>query len=234
VGTQGHYILKPQTDQYRHLPEIEDLTMHLAELAGIRTVPHSLIRLKAGSLAYITKRIDRTGQGKIHMEDMCQLTGRLTEHKYRGSYEQIATAILNYSQGPVLDLINFFEIVIFSFLTGNHDMHFKNFSLTDIPGMGYYLSAAYDLVASTLVTEGDDEELALNLNGRKRKLRKSDFDHFYTHIDIPAKSRENSYKRFSKAIPVWLDFIEISILPKATKAAYKSLIRARAQRLDLV
>src|SRR6186713_2488571 len=57
VGVHGQYILKPQTDHYRHLPEVEDLTMHLAELAGIRTVPHSLIRLKAGSLAYITKRI---------------------------------------------------------------------------------------------------------------------------------------------------------------------------------
>src|ERR1043166_7981125 len=147
VGIQGKYILKPQTEHYRNLPELEDLTMHLAELSGIRTVPHSLVRLKAGSLAYVTKRIDRTERGKIHMEDMCQLTERFTEHKYRGSYEQIAHAIRQYSRSPGLDVVNFFDLLIFSFLTGNNDMHFKNFSLINLPETGYGLSKAYDLVA---------------------------------------------------------------------------------------
>lgn len=118
--------MKPATKQYPHLPEVEDLTMHLAELCGIATVPHALIRLQNGSLAYITKRIDRAKKTKLHMEDMCQLTERLTEDKYKGSYEQIAKAILKYSENPGLDLINFFEQVIFSFLTGNADMHLKN------------------------------------------------------------------------------------------------------------
>lgn len=234
VGVYGQYILKPQTDHYPHLPELEDVTMHLASIAGIRTVPHSLIRLKAGSLAYITKRIDRTRNGKLHMEDMCQLTERLTEHKYRGSYEQIGNNILKFSNGPGLDLINFFEIVVFSFLTGNNDMHLKNFSLIEHPGLGYSLSWAYDLVASSLVVEGDDEELALNLNGKKKKLRKADFDQFYTHFDIPKKSIENSYKRFAKSLPLWQQFIEISFLPKDLKVAYNALILERAQRLQLI
>jgi serine/threonine-protein kinase HipA len=91
VGLWGGYILKPQTGQYANLPENEDLTMHLAELAKIKTVPHSLIRFKDGSLAYLTKRIDRDKNGsKIPMEDMCQLTEKLTEQKYKGSHEQIA------------------------------------------------------------------------------------------------------------------------------------------------
>src|SRR5690606_38986653 len=141
------YILKPPTPHYQQLPEVEDLTMHLAALAKIKTVPHSLIRLQSGKLAYITKRIDRTKKGKLHMEDMCQLTERLTEHKYQGSYEQIAKAILKYSALPGLDLVNFFELVVFSFLTCNADMHLKNFSLIQQPGMGMVFSPAYDLVA---------------------------------------------------------------------------------------
>ncbi len=103
--------------------------MHLAALAKIKTVPHSLIRMQSGELAYITKRIDRVKKSKLHMEDMCQLTEKLTEDKYRGSYEQIAKTILKYSEYPVLDVVNFFEQVLFSFLTGNADMHLKNFSL---------------------------------------------------------------------------------------------------------
>jgi serine/threonine-protein kinase HipA len=148
------------------LPEIEDLTMHLTTLAGIKTVPHSLIRLKSGNLAYITKRIDRNKKKKIHMEDMCQLTERLTEDKCHGSYEQIAKAVLKYSVNPGLDVINFYEQVVFSYLTGNADMHLKNFSLIDRPEMGYTLSEAYDMVTTALVNPADKEDLALTLNAK--------------------------------------------------------------------
>ena len=130
VGLWGGYILKPQTEQYANIPENEDLTMHLARLAKINTVPHSLIRFKDGSLAYITKRIDRDKKGnKIPMEDMCQLTEKLTEQKYKGSHEQIAKKIVEFSAYPVLDLINYVEVLLFCYLTGNADMHLKNFSL---------------------------------------------------------------------------------------------------------
>ena len=110
------------------MPEVEDLTMHLAELAKVNVVPHSLIRFADGELAYITKRIDRTAKGeKLPMEDMCQLSERLTEYKYKGSYEKIAKIIMQYSSVPKLDVINFWEQVVFSWLTGNADMHLKNF-----------------------------------------------------------------------------------------------------------
>ena len=130
VGLWGRYILKPQTDRFAHLPELEDLTMHLAELSKMQVVPHSLIRFADGELCYITRRIDRTATGdKLPMEDMCQLTERLTEHKYKGSYEQIAKAIQRFSSVPKLDMVNYWEQVVFSWITGNADMHLKNFSL---------------------------------------------------------------------------------------------------------
>ena len=108
------------------------------------------------------------------MEDMCQLTERLTEHKYHGSYEQIGKAIVRYSENPGLDIINYFEQVLFSFLTGNADMHLKNFSLIDQQGIGYILAPAYDMVATNLVVKGDEEELAPlrkrnNFGGLKRR-----------------------------------------------------------------
>ena len=131
VGLWRKYILKPQTDRFANLPENEDLTMHMAEAAGIKTVPHSLIRFADGELCYITRRIDRTRQGgKIAMEDMCQLSERLTEDKYKGSYERIAKLIRQHSAAPLLDVVNFWEVVVFSWLTGNADMHLKNFLYT--------------------------------------------------------------------------------------------------------
>ena len=130
VGLWGRFILKPQTHSYRALPELEDVTMHLAEAVKINVVPHSLIRFSDGELCYITRRIDRQSDGhKIAMEDMCQLSERLTEYKYKGSYEQIAKLIRRYSSAPQLDVINFWEVVVFCGITGNADMHLKNFSL---------------------------------------------------------------------------------------------------------
>lgn len=233
VGLWGGYILKPPTKQFPNLPELEDLTMNLAALSKIETVPHSLIRLKNGRLAYITRRIDRVEGRKIHMEDMCQLTERLTEFKYRGSYEQIGKAIVKYSANPGLDLVNFFEQVLFSFLTGNADMHLKNFSLINNPVLGYILTPAYDMLSTALVMENDDEDLALTLNAKKKKLKRTDFISAFNLFEIPEKTQDNIFTKFEKTIPSWFDLIEISFLPLKMKEAYTVLIQDRARRLNL-
>ena len=233
VGLWGGYILKPPTKQFPSLPELEDLTMNLATLSKIDTVPHSLIRLNNGKLAYITKRIDRAEGKKIHMEDMCQLTERLTEFKYRGSYEQIGKAIQKYSANPGLDLINFFEQLLFSFLTGNADMHLKNFSLINNPVLGYVLTPAYDMLSTKLVMEEDDEDLALTLNAKKKKLKRKDFISAFNLFEIPEKTQNNTFAKFERTIPSWFKMIEISFLPSEMKEAYADLIKDRAKRLDL-
>lgn len=233
VGLWGAYILKPPTQQYPQLPEVEDLTLHLARLAQIKVVPHSLIRLKSGKLAYITKRIDRIKGRKLHMEDMCQLTEKLTEDKYRGSYEQIAKTISKYSATPGLDVVNFFEQVLFSFLTGNADMHLKNFSLISQPGVGPILSPAYDMVATTLVNPADDEDLALTLNGKKKKLRANDFFVAFNTLKLDSRQQENIFKKMRKAQNLWMDFINISFLSDDFKARYKDLIAERFDRIKL-
>jgi len=232
VGLWGGYILKPPTPHYPHMPEVEDLTMHLAELAKIATVPHSLIRMQSGSLAYITRRVDRTKNGKLHMEDMCQLTERLTEQKYHGSYEQIAKAIVQYSVHPLFDVINFYEQVLFSFLTGNADMHLKNFSLYDRPSIGYTLAPAYDLLATALVNPADKEELALTLNGKKRHIGRKDFTAAFTTAQLDEKQQKNIFAKFAKAMPEWVRFIDISFLDGRMKKAYKQLVTDRFQRLQ--
>ena len=101
IGYPPGFIVKLQTEEYAHLPELEDATMHMADAALIQTVPHALIPLHDGSLAYISKRIDRVitkqGMHKLPMEDFCQLSSRLTEDTYKGSYEQCGKLINTYS-----------------------------------------------------------------------------------------------------------------------------------------
>ena len=232
VGLWGAFIFKPQTESYPQLPENEDLTMHLAEAARISVVPHSLIRLADGRLGYITRRIDRSPNGeKIDMEDMCQLTLHPTEYKYKGSHEQIAKAIAQFSGTPKLDLTNYMHLLLFCFLTGNNDMHLKNFSLYR-PFGRYQLTPAYDLLNVAVANPKDKEELALPLSGRKSRLRLDDFLSGAKAMGLEEKVVLRLIASLQKALPKWLHLIQNSFLDEDMKIAYMNLITSRIARLQ--
>ena len=234
VGLWGRFILKPQTELYPHLPELEDLTMHLAEATHIQVVPHTLVRFADGELCYLTRRVDRTPKGeKIPMEDLCQLSQKLTEHKYRGSHEQIAKLIMHYSSAPKLDLVRFWEVVLFSWITGNSDMHLKNFSIYSPFSDNYQLAPAYDLLNTLLVMPSDKEELALTLNAKKKKIKLQDFVSAMTNSGLESKVIQNMFQRFRSAEEKWYDWIENSFLPQEMKTGYMTMIKERMNRLNM-
>lgn len=233
VGLYGDYILKPPSDHYPELPELESATMHMAAVCGLAVVPHSLVKLEDGTLCYLTKRVDRTRKGKLHMEDMCQLSERLTEDKYKGSYEQVAKLVVKYSASPLLDVTNFFEQVLFSFFTGNSDMHLKNFSLLEKDGVGMVLSPAYDLVPTVLVNPADTEELALTLNAKKRKLRYNDFLTAFETSGLSRKVLDNMLELFVYAKPEMENALDKSFVSDAFKNKYMELLNQRYAQLGL-
>ncbi len=232
VELGGSFILKPPFDLYRHLPEVEDVTMHLAADAGLTVATHTLIRLADGGLAYLTRRFDRPAKGgRLAMEDMAQLMARLTTDKYRGSLEQIGKTLVKYSSADGLDRTEFFQLAIFCFLTGNADMHLKNFSLLTQPDGTVRLSPAYDLVATKLVNPADDEDTALTLNGRKKRLKPADFVALANSLRIPYPAVRNVYAGFQKNVPKWRKRIDRSFLPDELKATYHELLTERLVRL---
>ena len=232
VGLWGAYIFKPQTSRFAELPENEDLTMHLAEIAGIRTAQHSLIRLADDSLGYLTRRMDRDAKGnKLAMEDFCQLTERQTEYKYRSSYEQVAKAIAHYSSVPQLDMVNFYEEVLFCWLTGNNDMHLKNFSLLSQKDGYPELSPVYDLLNVVIVNPDDTEELALTLNGKKRRISRKDFVEAASRSGVSEKILDGLIAHFEKCLPSWEKKIDESFLSDGMKTDYKELISQRMNKL---
>lgn len=228
VGLWGGFICKPQTLQFEQMPETEDLTMHLAELARIDVVPHTLIRMADDALCYLTRRIDRAATGeKIAMEDMCQLTERQTEHKYKSSYERIAKAIGQYSSIPKMDITNYFEIVLFSWITGNNDMHLKNFSLYEPNDGMIRLAPAYDLINAAILNPKDDEELALTLNGKKKKLKHSDFIAAGLTMGLERKTIERLILKYAKLFPKMYTVINNSFLNEELKNKYIELLKER-------
>ena len=167
------------------------------------------------------------------MEDACQFTERLTEYKYRGSYEQIAKSIITYAENPLLDVVKFYQQVIVSFLIGNNDMHLKNFSLIAFKDHRYQLAPAYDMVAVKLVIPEDSEEMALNLNGKKRKLKRIDFNEAMAKVHIPEKAIDKLWNRIQKGMQNWKDLIENSFLSDDKKETFLNIIDSRAKQIDL-
>jgi serine/threonine-protein kinase HipA len=217
VALWGRFVLKPPAAEYANLPENEDAVMRLAALSAIPVLPHAMIRLASGELAYICRRIDQVSQ-------------RLTEDKYRGSAERTGKLIARYSVYPGFDAVDFFERMIFCFLTGNADMHLKNYSLLESP-QGMRLSPAYDLLSTTLALPGDAEESALTINGKKQKIAKKDFDSLAGALEIPRKSLEKTYRRYGGLFPDYVALISQTLLPNAMKDALAALIEKRAKAL---
>jgi serine/threonine-protein kinase HipA len=236
VDYPSGYILKPQTKEYPNLPEYEDLVMRMASPAGIRTVPHALMKTGDG-FAYITARVDRKpvkGEMQMYaMEDFCQLSWRMTEDKYKGSYERCAGLIKKYAEHIGLDLAEFYLRVLFSFATGNSDMHLKNFSLREMTpgGRDFILSEAYDLLPVNIVLPADQDETALTVNGKKRNLRRKDFLILAEHCDLTRKTAEKMIARLVSREGAFRDEIRNSFLPEEKKEEMENFVAGRLQRL---
>ena len=226
------YILKPQTEEFENMPEFEDLAMRLAEIMGIQTVPHALIKMH-DEYAYITKRIDRDITVKeinlYAMEDFCQLSYRLTQDKYKGSYEQCGRIIKKYSITPGLDMSELFLRVAGSFVIGNSDMHLKNFSLRETqPGnRKFQLSKAYDMLPVNVIMPEDKEQLALTINGKKRNIHKKEFRKLAESCDISLKAAENMLKKICSQEQKLLKQVDKAYLSEEQKEEVKQLIQER-------
>ena len=235
VDTGGRYILKPQHDYFPEMPQNEDLTMRLADLIGLDIPVHGLIWSKDNSLTYFIRRFDRKGQSeKIPVEDFAQLAGLTRDTKYDYSLEKVVGLVNKFCTFPVVEKIVLFKLVIFSYLTGNDDMHLKNFSVITEDGITR-LSPCYDLVNTTIEYKTPDEEIALPLRGRKKKLtRHMLVDYFgMERCELPVKSIEKVLETIVTAIPKWEELIAISFLSEGMKEKYLDLLQNRLGILNI-
>ena len=236
VGYPSGYILKPQTEEFSNLPEMENLVMKMAKETGIKTVPNALVKVH-NQLAYITKRIDRIFGNEIRllaMEDFCQLSERMTEEKYKSSYERCVKIIEKYSSKSGLDISEFFYRLIFCFITGNSDMHLKNFSLIErfSGAREYELSDAYDLLPVNLAMPEDKEEFALSMNGKKANIKRKDFIDFAINTGITEKVAEKMIKKIISYKEKYIQLIENSFLSDDLQKKFINLLCERISRLS--
>lgn len=227
VAEGGEYILKPQTQAYPNLPENEQCCMDIAEAVGIAVPKHCILPLKDKSLAYIVKRYDRNKGEKYHQEDFQQVLEK--EDKYVGSVEEISRKLSVVSDIPGLDVQLLYEVVVLSFLLGNGDAHFKNYSLITYDDIEHRLAPAYDIVCSKLVIpKGKDS--ALTIDGKQNNLTRKEFDVLADYCKVPEKVR---YEKFENKCDLINEIIKSSFMSKENQEQFFDIIKERFDRLKL-
>jgi len=224
---EGLYILKPQNAKYGQMPENEHLSMKLAELFKINTVPSNMIRLASGELCYLIRRIDRKkDNSRIHMIDFLQILE--LDDKYLGTMEIVGKTIGDLSVNTLLDKLRFFELTLFNFLIGNNDMHLKNFSML-FTDLGWELSPAYDLLNVKIILPNDNDDTALFLGGKKNNFNRGYFDQFGKVLKLNDKQISSVYRKLDSWLPRATQLIDVSFLNENYKTQYKELITKRVR-----
>lgn len=235
VDRGGKFILKPNPPMYEEVPANEALTMRMAASAGIEVPPHGLLPAVDGSWVYFVKRYDRVGRsGRVHVEDFSQLTGANRGTKYDSSLEKVAELVERLCTFPAIEKPKLAHRLLFCFLTGNEDMHLKNFSLWFRDGV-VSLTPAYDLLNTSLVLGKAREKSALPLSGKKKNLtEKLWLDYFYKErLGLNENQIEAILNRLRGALPEWRELIGRSYLSDAAKDGYREILEARVARLKL-
>ena len=233
VDRNGTFIFKPQNNLYSELPENEDITMRLAEKSGIEIPLHGMIYSKEGKLTYFIKRFDRYGKNKkLSVEDFAQLAGLTRDTKYDYSMEKLVAIIDKHCTFPALEKLKLFRLTLFSYLTGNEDMHLKNFSLISREDK-IELSPAYDLLNTTIAIANPQEEFALPLNGKKNNLASNDLIKYWgkERLQLTEKSISNTVEKIESSLNDWHELIGISFLSDTMKEKYTLLLKGRKKTL---
>jgi serine/threonine-protein kinase HipA len=235
VDSGGRYILKPQSPLYPELPQNEDFTMRLATMAGLKTPLHGMVYSKDGSLTYFIKRFDRAGRDvRLSLEDFAQLAGESRETKYDFSMEKVAGIIETYCTFPAVEKAELFLRTLFNFMVGNEDMHLKNFSLLT-EGKIVRLSPAYDLMNTTIAMKNSQEEIALPLKGKKRRLGDQILIDYFgrERLALTDKTIKESLNSLKDALSGFESLLDRSFLSQPMRDSYRKLIQTRARILKL-
>jgi serine/threonine-protein kinase HipA len=234
VDMGGRYILKPQLPAYSEVPENEALTMSLAAAIGLDVPVHGLVYSKDGSMTYFVRRFDRFGRGKkVPVEDFAQLSGRDRETKYNSSMEQVDRIIETFCTFPMVEKAKFFRLTLFNFLAGNEDSHLKNYSLIRRDPK-VELAPVYDLVNTSIIL-ATKEEIALPVNGKKRKLIPEDLIEYFgrQRLGMTEKIISQTISEFQDINSTWMRLVEVSFLSPEMKQEYARLLNSRFKRLNL-
>lgn len=228
------HILKPE-GEFEEMPANEHLTMAAARFLNFKVPASGLFRVEGiPGFLYVTRRFDRGPAGQVWaFEDMAQLSQELAEDKDRASMELVAETIEKFASSPAIEFADFFRRTLFCFLTGNGDMHLKNWGLLyDLNLSLRKLAPVYDYLNVRASFPQEQVEMILPIGGKSRQLTRDDFYKF--GLDVLRLNRAYIDKTF-QSLATWVDclseFAERSALSRGRKERYLRVVQERYARL---
>ena len=198
------------------------------EIAGIKVPTYGYYQTREG-LALLIRRIDLAKREKVGFEDFASLLGRIAADKREGAYEEAKTVLERYSAYPGLDKAEYAFRLLFAFLTGDNDLHFKKFALIETKN-GHYRLAPACLLSSAAFNNGPDE-LALSLNGKKQGLGLADLKRFALSLGLTQVMLPRLISRLLAHKEEYIQTIEDSLLEEKSKEKLRKLLEERAKIL---
>lgn len=143
-----------------------------------------------GRFHFMTKRFDREGNIKHHIQSLCGLQHYDFNDMDGYSYEQVFQTMrllrLTYPEAEQM-----FRRMVFNVLATNYDDHAKNFSFILKKDEKWRLAPAYDLCYSFDPTNHWVSKQTLSVNGKRLKITKS---------DLMTIAKDNNIKKGEKII----------------------------------
>jgi len=233
VDSGGRFILKPCPAEWNEVPENEALTMALAGTCGIEVPDFGLVAASDGSWTFWIRRFDRFGRKeRVPIEDFAQLQDRTRDTKYQSSMERVVETIERFCSFPAVEKRKLARRVLFCFLTGNEDMHLKNYSLITTPKK-VELSPAYDLLNTSIILRDPKDEMAMPIRGKKSNLTRRDLvDHFCgERCGLAPKVLEALLEELGTSVENWQEVIRRSFLSEEMREKYLDLLERRSEKL---
>ena len=251
----GEYILKPSPEAYPNAAENEHAAMEASRLMGIDTALCGLVNFEGGELAYITKRFDRQTDGnKLHQEDLMQCFDLPSDDKYDKTYEEAGKLIDEVTNGKQAVILDFVRRVIFAYVTGNDDLHLKNFSVQRLPDNNTHfydkLTPNYDCLFCDAFRD-KESGMGLLALGLLHDQEEGDeeftdtYNHYgyYTGLDFLELGRrlglqEKPIQTFITKLKTnqkkMIDLINHSYMPEAMKSRAAKLVESRIRAIQII
>jgi hypothetical protein len=229
TGSEARFYLKGQSEAIPLVPELENLMLELARLAGLYTADAVLVNAPGNQIALLVKKADAPYKNKPSVP----VFPVLPDASAAVTWEQLAIAVKKSTTHSGLDLLGVLERALFSYLIGAYNVSPRKFFIQTTPEGIRQLGpvSGYLPMLAMFSKQIDPQDFSFALNGKTRKLTVQDFLHFGSTVGLYGKQIDNAVKRFAEVIPAWERHIMASSLPASVKADLAAMIEQRAGRL---
>jgi serine/threonine-protein kinase HipA len=232
-ATRGRrFLLKLDPPDKPGLVRNEHFFMSMAQACGLRVARTSLVTDATGAPGLLVERFDRRRVGRrwvgVHQEDACQLLDRYPADKYRVSVNDLADAFERSAAAPIVEIARLLEVVAFSAIIGNGDLHAKNVSLGGSP-QPTQLTPAYDLLSTRPY---GDLKLALMMDGRNDRLTRRTFVEFARRYRVRPAAIESRLDALCSSARPFIGQLGVLGLEPRRQRQLEVMMRTRIEALE--